>query len=288
MFKFVRELFDTTDFQSRWGGENWSDIHGWTHIVADITIFCTYAAMACVLAYFARRRPDVPFLPIFWLLAAFLLLRGSVHLMNATLFWHPWYRFSGLVKVLTALVSVGMVIGLLRIVPKALALPGLATINQRLEAEIAERKRTQEVIARYAADLERSNRDLDQFAYSASHDLKAPLRAVDNLARWIAEDAGRLLPETSRRDLALMRERIGRMQRLLDDLLAYARAGRIQHQREAVDTAVLVRDVVAWFAPPAGFTVTSADLPTLATYKAPLEQVFRNLPSNITTAKMAK
>ena len=147
--------------------------------------------------------------------------------------------------------------------------------------DITERKRAEQAIQQYAADLERSNRDLDQFAYSASHDLKSPLRAIDNLAQWIAEDAGALLPAPTRADLELMQQRIKRMERLLDDLLAYSRVGRgASHKLETVETGALVREVLALLCPPETFTVEVRPLPTLTTHRAPLEQVFRNLIGN--------
>src|SRR5690606_21534387 len=84
-------------------------------------------------------------------------------------------------------------------------------------------RRTRE---RYIAALERTNRELDDFAYVASHDLRAPLRDVDNLATWVAEDAGHLLPAEARGHLTRLQGRVRRMEDLLVDLLAYARAGR--------------------------------------------------------------
>ena len=146
--------------------------------------------------------------------------------------------------------------------------------------DISERKQAEKAIQRYTAELERSNRDLDQFAYSASHDLKAPLRAADQLAQWVMEDSGPSLSEESRRDLELMRKRLARMQHLLDDLLAYSRVGRTQQHPEVVDTAALVHEVVDLLALPAGFQVTVAPMPILTTSRAPLAQVFRNLLGN--------
>ena len=146
--------------------------------------------------------------------------------------------------------------------------------------DISERRQAEEQIRRFAAELERSNKELDQFAYSASHDLKAPLRAIDNLARWMAEDAGAVLPEQTRADLALMQQRIARMERLLDDLLAYSRVGRVSLKPETIDLGSLVREVIALLSPPETFTFQLGDFPTLTTYKAPLEQVFRNLIGN--------
>jgi PAS domain S-box-containing protein len=147
----------------------------------------------------------------------------------------------------------------------------LRRLNLTLEERIAER----------TAELERSNRDLDQFAYVASHDLKAPLRGIDSLATWISEDAAEALPPASREHLGKLRARVGRMERLLEDLLTYSRIGRRDGQAETVETAALVSDIVDLLAVPVGFTVTIApDLPVLYTPRAPLELVFRNLIGN--------
>src|SRR5205823_5696470 len=77
---------------------------------------------------------------IFWLFGAFIFACGFGHLIEAIIFWQPVYRFSGLVKMFTALVSWGTVIALVQIVPRALHLPGLARLNDELKAEVDERK----------------------------------------------------------------------------------------------------------------------------------------------------
>jgi PAS domain S-box-containing protein len=147
----------------------------------------------------------------------------------------------------------------------------LKQFNQRLEERVQER----------TAELARSNAELDEFAHVASHDLKAPLRAIVHLANWISEDAGRLLPPQSREHLAKLHGRILRMETLLDDLLAYSRAGRYRHSPEVVDVKTLVQEVVEFVDCPAGFTVTVAEpLPVLVTERVPLETVFRNVIGN--------
>ncbi len=86
-------------------------------------------------------------------------------------------------------------------------------------ADLSERQEAQWQLEAHAEDLERSNRELDEFAYVASHDLKAPLRGIDQLAGFIEEDAGHLLPAESQSDLKLLRCRIARLEKLLADLL---------------------------------------------------------------------
>lgn len=157
MFEIITKIFDTADFPARWHCGEWTATHDWTHIIAAVAIFGAYAAIPCALTYFMLRRRDTPFLPIFWLFAAFILSCGFGHLIEATLFWHPWYRFSAALKVCTALVSWATVGALIPILPRALLLPGLMAANKQLETEVAERKgdeaattgpRTQKILRR--------------------------------------------------------------------------------------------------------------------------------------------
>ena len=129
--------------------------------------------------------------------------------------------------------------------------------------------------------LELSNADLEEFAYVASHDLKAPLRAIDNLASWIEEDLDEVLEGEPRQNLGLLRERIRRLENLLEDLLQYSRAGKGETQTQWVETAVLIEDIVELLDPPKDVAIVIApDLPRLETSKAALEQVLRNLIGN--------
>ncbi len=136
-------------------------------------------------------------------------------------------------------------------------------------------------LARYARALEQSNRELDDFAYAASHDLRSPLRGIEQLASWIEEDLGENVDEETSRNLKLMRSRIKRLERLLNDLLAYSRIGRTDNKLSEVDTATLVRETFELLAPPKGFRLeVDSNMPTFITVRAPFEQLFRNLFSN--------
>lgn len=146
MISFFQHLFDTTGFPPRWNCGQWTDGHGWLHIISDFAIFGAYAAIPLALAYFIWRRKDVPFIPVFWLFAVFIVSCGFSHLIEATIFWHPWYRLSGVVKAVTAVVSWMTVIALLKVIPTALALPGLARVNRQLTEEIAERKQAENAL----------------------------------------------------------------------------------------------------------------------------------------------
>jgi PAS domain S-box-containing protein len=147
--------------------------------------------------------------------------------------------------------------------------------------DVTEHRRAQRRLERYADDLKRTNKELDDFAYVASHDLRAPLRNIDNLAQWLAEDLEGTLPDDSERHLRLLRQRVQRMERLLDDLLKYSRAGRMRYDIREVDSEALVRDIVDLLDVPPAFTIDVADeMPTLQATRVPLEQVLRNLIGN--------
>ncbi|MBI1353195.1 MAG: PAS domain-containing protein [Acidobacteria bacterium] len=140
--------------------------------------------------------------------------------------------------------------------------------------DVTERVRAEE-------GLRNANRELDEFAYVASHDLRAPLRAIDNLAQWIVEDASDSLPETSRRHLEKLQQRARRMERLLDDIQQFSRAGRFSYPSESVDLHALVSDIIQTVAAPKGFDVhIEGTLPTIESPRTPIEQVFLNLIGN--------
>lgn len=129
--------------------------------------------------------------------------------------------------------------------------------------------------------MEQEQADLDHFVYVASHDFKAPLRGIDNLAAWIEEDAGTILDEQTIEHLHLLRGRVSRLETLLDDLLAYSRAGRTKVAAETVNVEDLLNELVGDLSLPSGFTVEyESRLPVILSPKVPLRHIFRNLISN--------
>ncbi len=146
---------------------------------------------------------------------------------------------------------------------------------------ITEKKLAEAKVKKANESLNRLNGELDAFAYVASHDLKSPLRAIDNLASWVIEDLGDDIPEESKRHLSLMKQRIGRLEKLLDDLLHYSRAGRYEYHTEQVDVGVMVREMVDLLRGDSTLSFEIApDLPVFETVKPPLLQVFQNLINN--------
>ncbi|MDQ6737924.1 MAG: CHASE3 domain-containing protein [Gemmatimonadota bacterium] len=147
--------------------------------------------------------------------------------------------------------------------------------------DITDRKRADREREKLIGALARSNRELDQFAYVASHDLKAPLRGIANLSQWIEEDLGENAPPDVVEKMTLIRGRVQRLELLIDGILQYSRAGRVRSQLENVDVGALLGEIVELLAPPAETRITiGPDMPTIVTEKAPFQQVFMNLISN--------
>lgn len=135
MIDFFTKLFDTRDFPARWHCGQWTAGHGWLHIASDLAIFGAYMTIPLILVWFVSRRKDLPFPRVFWLFAAFILFCGVTHLNEAIIFWNPVYRWAGLLKFGTAVVSWATVLALVPVVRQAVTLK----TQGQVEAEIATR-----------------------------------------------------------------------------------------------------------------------------------------------------
>ncbi|MFC1764786.1 ATP-binding protein, partial [Planctomycetota bacterium] len=175
----------------------------------------------------------------------------------------------------------------------------LIDVQQRIESEVQKRVKrlrstneqlVQEVSAcRYEGEhqsalvtqMEQANRELKEFAYVVSHDLKAPLRGIKNLAGWIAEDYAPALGDEGRAQLDLLLGRVERMEQLIEGILQYSRLGRVVNQDESVDLNELLTGVIDMVAPPTSIqVVVETPLPALVGDRTRITQVFQNLVSN--------
>ncbi len=147
--------------------------------------------------------------------------------------------------------------------------------------DITEKKKSEAEREQLIKALARSNQELDQFAYVASHDLKAPLRGIANLSQWIEEDLGETLNGENRSQMGMLRGRVHRMEALIDGILQYSRAGRVKAKPEMIDTGALLKEVIDLIAPPKGANIQIAsEMPIVRAEKVPLQQVFMNLLGN--------
>jgi len=126
-------------------------------VLSDIVIAISYYSIPAALTYFALERRDLPFQGVFILFVIFILACGTTHALAAVLLWDPVYRLDGLVKALTAAVSMPTAIALWLLLPKALALPShaqLEAVNRSLSHEIEERRRIEQEVRQLNALLD--------------------------------------------------------------------------------------------------------------------------------------
>ena len=149
--------------------------------------------------------------------------------------------------------------------------------------DISERKRAEEALARYAADLKRSNSELEQFAYFASHDLQEPLRAIASFTQMLAQRYRGRLDADADDFIGLVVDGVRRMQALIRDLLAYSRVGTRGHAWEPTDCIEVLETVLADLAKSiqeTGGTITHDPLPVIRADTTQLSQLFLNLIGN--------
>jgi PAS domain S-box-containing protein len=149
--------------------------------------------------------------------------------------------------------------------------------------DITAQRATEAQLERHTRALEHSNKEMEQFAYAASRDLKAPLRVIDNASKWLEEDLQQHLTGENRQNMQLLRGRVGRMEKLPDDLLDYSRIGRSTDARfgEVVAGDALMENILELLCPSASFTVNvSPNFADIRVCRMPLQQILMNLVSN--------
>jgi light-regulated signal transduction histidine kinase (bacteriophytochrome) len=149
----------------------------------------------------------------------------------------------------------------------------IRTLNAELEQRVAQR----------TAQLEAANKELEAFSFSVSHDLRAPLRAIDGFTRALEEDYGKTLDEEGRRLCVIIRRNTRHMYDLIDDLLALSRLNRTAMEHLATDTTSMVQSVYQELTTPedrARIDFHVGSLPKVTADPILLRQVWTNLISN--------
>ncbi len=149
-----------------------------------------------------------------------------------------------------------------------------------IENDITERKIAEKKISNSLVNLEKTNKELDKFAYVVSHDLKAPLRAIGNLTGWIEEDAGHMLPDDVRKNFNLIKERVVRMESLINGILDYSKVAKKNSQVEEQDLKLIIEEVIN-MVNDGSCEVTILDkLPNIHADRTKIQQVFMNIIGN--------
>jgi light-regulated signal transduction histidine kinase (bacteriophytochrome) len=156
----------------------------------------------------------------------------------------------------------------------------LRDVTLKRAAEERQAEMTSE-IATANRELAAANKELAAFVYVVSHDLKAPLRAVDSLVRWLFSDYGEKFDADGKKQVELLLGRVKRMHDLIDGVLRYSRAGRAREGRVDVDLSKMVPEVIALVTTPSHIRVKiETPLPMVSAEKTRIEQVFQNLLNN--------
>lgn len=155
-------LFDAASFMPHGVCLAWRPDLVALHVVSDVAIFLAYSTIPVALIYFVRRRTDLEYSRVFGLFAAFILFCGATHAFAIVILWYPLYGIHGILKAMTAIVSVVTAIMIWPIIPKALALPSpmqLRKVNTDLVQEIQQRTRVEDDLRRAQAELEQRVRE---------------------------------------------------------------------------------------------------------------------------------
>ncbi|MFD6419343.1 ATP-binding protein [Streptomyces sp. NPDC060194] len=160
---------------------------------------------------------------------------------------------------------------------------GMESMRRRLADELATSERQRQALDEQAADLLRSNEELEQFAYIASHDLQEPLRKISSFTQLLQRRYGAELDDRARQYIDFAVDGANRMQILINDLLAFSRIGRADDGEESVDLDALVEktlDTLSISVEQSGATITRDELPTVTGNTTQLGLLWQNLLAN--------
>ncbi len=164
----------------------------------------------------------------------------------------------------------------------------LASANKVLESEITDRKNAEQALLLLNKDLEatinelqRANKELQEFAYITAHDLKTPLRGIGTLANWLSTDYADKFDEEGQEQVKMLAERAKRVDKLVDSLLRYSNAGHDKEENEQMDLNTALPEIICEIEPPENIEITVENkLPVLMCQNTNISQIFQNIISN--------
>lgn len=172
---FFTGLLSIDLWPARWYCGTWTNFHGWLYILSSLAICTAYFLIPISLFYvIIKRKKELPFSNLLGLFSFFIFSCGITHFLDALVFWLPAYRLHALFLFITAVISSITVVYLYKVLPRVLVF----TSPQQLEKIVEQR--TFE-LAQKNIDLIKLNKEMDNFVYSTSHDLKSPINNISGL-----------------------------------------------------------------------------------------------------------
>ena len=275
MLNLLRSIFESAQFVPHGVCLLWRPDLLLLHGGSDLMIAAAYFTIPFVILRAMRRRPDLIDKRVGRMFAAFITACALSHVSGLATLWIPAYGIQGLIKLITAGVSVYTAWQLVRLLPVFLQMPSREEMVRK-DAELLLQQREME-------EIRASQEKLSEFAYIASHDLKAPVRGILNQARFLREDhVPDLTPEAQRR-LGRIEELCEQVEGLISTLLRYARIGQSQ-TRQTVEPGAVVTEIagsIREYTEERGAAITvETALPSVTADPAEVDVVFRNLILN--------
>ncbi|MBD2481517.1 ATP-binding protein [Planktothrix sp. FACHB-1365] len=217
----------------------------WMHVSSDVLIALAYFSISVTLVYFVHKsRREIPFHWMFLAFGAFIIACGMTHLMEVWTLWHPMYWLAGVIKVITAFVSVVTALALPPLVPEALALIESAHLSEQRHQNLKSANQKLETLYDQLKELDHLK---TQFFANMSHELRTPLALILGPAEQLL--ASPELPQQHHKDIQIIERNARLLLKQVNDLLDVSKLaeGQMQLHYSSVDIAHLVRVMAANF-----------------------------------------
>lgn len=189
----MADFFDSEYFMPHGHCFLWQPEILWLHVISDALIAFAYFSIPCALIYFIRKRDDFPFKGLAGLFSAVVFFCGTSHLMGIWVLWNPDYAVSGVVKMITATISVITLLVAIKVLPEALQLVGrdqLIKANKKLNKEIEKREAAQQTLEEaymlIEAEVKERTNELKRVKKKLASSLETSSQMQEQLQEYIA------------------------------------------------------------------------------------------------------
>jgi signal transduction histidine kinase/response regulator of citrate/malate metabolism len=225
----------------------------WTHVISDTVTAVAYYSIPLALAYFASKRRDVPFRLILNFFAAFILLCGTTHIVSIITVWSPIYVFEGVVKALTAAMSLVTAFLLIPLIPKALTMRSPAELeaaNVRLGEEATRRREAEVKLSQACETALAATRLKSQFLATMSHEIRTPMNGVTGMSELLLHTP---LNAEQEEFVNIIQTSGKNLLTIIDDILDFSKieAGMLKLECVSVDLMELIKGTIALLHPKA-------------------------------------